>query len=237
MNKLIVANWKMEFSHLEALDWLTTNFLEVRKVVDETDHELVICPSFTELPFALAAYPEYFWGAQDCASVALGAYTGDVSALSLHEMGVSFTIVGHSERRKYYDESDEDVRRKTALLLEQEIQPIVCIGETEVQKGMKHEVLKEQLSAVTDLFIREDTAIIAYEPVWAIGTGITPTEEELKDTVEFIRTITGDFTPYVLYGGSVNPAIARNFSSFVDGFLVGSASCDSEVLKKIILSC
>ncbi len=235
MNKLIVANWKMKFSHREALDWLTISLPEVHQAIADTGHELVICPSFTELSFALSTYPNHSWGAQDCANVLLGAYTGEVSVLSLREMGIRFTLVGHSERRKYYGETDEEVRKKAALLLEHEINPIVCIGETEDQQETKDEVLTQQLSAVLDLYKEDDAAIIAYEPVWAIGSGKTPNKEELQKTIEKIREQADG--SLVLYGGSVNPAIAKEFSPFVDGFLVGSASCDSTLLKKIILSC
>ncbi len=235
MNKLIVANWKMKFSHSEALDWLVEQYPEVRQAVDHTEHELVICPSFTELTFALDTYPDYSWGAQDCASIAIGAYTGEVSPISLYEIGVSFTLVGHSERRTYYGETDEDVRKKTALLLEHEINPIVCIGEREDQRDTRETVLEKQIAAVIDLYNEDDAAIIAYEPVWAIGTGKTPDTNELQKTITQIREQADG--ALVLYGGSVNPAIAKEFSPFVDGFLVGSASCDPELLKKIILSC
>lgn len=235
MDKLIVANWKLKFSHKEATEWLTANIPEIRETLAQTEHELVICPSFTELAFALKNYPTHSWGAQNCASVILGAYTGEVSALSLQQMGIQFTLVGHSERRRYYDETNEDVRKKTALLLEHEINPIVCIGETADQHNSRDTILAEQITAIEDLYNDDDATIIAYEPVWAIGTGMTPTVDELQETIKKIREqVDGSI---VLYGGSVTPITAKEFSPFVDGFLVGSASCDVELLKQIILSC
>lgn len=235
MDKLIVANWKLKFSHKEALSWLTSNVPEIHQTLAQTEHELVICPSFTELAFALSTYPNHSWGAQNCASVVRGAYTGEVSALSLQQMGIQFTLVGHSERRRYHDETNEDVHKKTALLLEHEINPIVCIGETADQRSSRDIVLAQQITAVRDLYNDDDATIIAYEPVWAIGTGMTPTVDELKETIGKIRELVDG--SIVLYGGSVTPTIAKEFSPFVDGFLVGSASCDVELLKQIILSC
>ena len=238
MNKLLIANWKMQLSHNESIAWINDELPGVLDTIKDTDNELIICPSFTVLPYAHEVYPTGAWGAQDCGPTLKGPYTGDVSVLSLKDLGVSYTLVGHSERREHHGETDKLVADKTALLLKHGIHPIVCIGETQEQSAQRAEVLERQLEQIIPLYTRpDDVLIVAYEPVWAIGTGKTPTAYDLQEAVESIYELCGDLGPYILYGGSVNGDNVKNLSPLVDGFLIGSASLNSELLKKIILSC
>ncbi len=237
MSKLIVANWKMEMAHMEAIEWLHEDYPEVRITADNSPHELVICPSFTELSYATEHFFEDQWGAQNCGTYPLGPFTGEVSAISLAEMGVFHVIVGHSERREL-GETNEMIKGKIESLLPQFINPIVCIGETLEQRESYKEVLFKQLEVLIEPYTKADISpIIAYEPIWAIGSGKTPKENQLEEVVNYIKEVTAELKPSVLYGGSVMPGIAKRFSPLVDGYLVGSASLNPELLKKIILSC
>ena len=237
MSKLIVANWKMALTHAEATTWLIQEYPEVRKVADSSEHELVICPSFTELAFATEEYTEDTWGAQECSEHPLGAYTGQVSALSLTELGIEYCIIGHSEQRRL-GQTNASIKQKAALLLSQFITPIICIGETDEQRPSFKNVLWQQLEPLVATYREADIRpLIAYEPVWAIGSGKTPTKNDLTVSLEYIKQVIGELNPQLLYGGSVTPPIAKEFSPLVDGYLVGSASLNPELLKKIILSC
>jgi len=238
MDKLLVANWKMQRTHNEAIKWFKKELPGVLDTLSETDHELVICPSFTELPYATKAYPDRPWGAQDCGSFPKGAFTGEISPRSLEDLGIAFCIVGHSERRMYNGETDEDVAQKVAMILKHRMHPIVCVGETAEQRLHRDDILEQQLEQLPELCCRpSDALFIAYEPVWAIGTGITPTPDELEDALKTIKLLTNSTPTYILYGGSVDNKNVKDYSDLVDGFLIGSASLDSELLKKIILSC
>ena len=238
MNKLLIANWKMQLSHNETIAWIENELTGVLETLEQTENELVICPSFTALSYALEVYPSGAWGAQSCGPALKGAYTGDVSARSLKELGVTYTLVGHSEQRRYHGETDAVVADKVALLIQEEIQPIICIGETEDQRPLKNQILTKQLERILPLYARiEAPLIIAYEPVWSIGTGITPTPNELDDTLDFLEELCETVEPYLLYGGSIGEKNIQELSPLVDGFLIGSASLNSELLKKIILSC
>lgn len=237
MKKLIIANWKMQFSHNQACSWIETELPSLQETVASTEHELVICPSFTELQYATSCFPELPWGAQDCGTALKGAYTGEVSAQSLKDMGIRYTIIGHSERRLHHHETDVQVAQKTELLLELGIHPIICIGEVGEEKEQTPDLLTRQLSLVKPLYTAYDLCIIAYEPAWAIGSGQLPTQEELRNALSTIRGLLHDKNLLLLYGGSIQAPHARLFSPLVDGFLLGGASLNSEELKKIILSC
>lgn len=236
MKKLIIANWKMNLSHNQECTWLETVFPGVLEILRETEHELVICPSFTVLSYAKALYPSAFFGAQDCGFEAQGPYTGDISVISLADLQADYCLIGHSERRQYYDETNTRVADKAELLLKNGIKPIICIGETFQEIENKATVLKSQLELILPLY-KKERPIIAYEPAWSIGSGIVPSVSELISTIEFIREICGSHEPKILYGGSVEASMLQGFCPLVDGFLIGSASINGESLKKIILSC
>ncbi len=237
MKKLLIANWKMQLSHEEACTWLEKELPSVHETLSFTEHELVICPSFTELPYATSLFEHLVWGAQDCGAEEKGAYTGDVSVLSLKDLEVRYTLIGHSERRRYHGETNELVRKKATLLLKHHIHPVLCIGEAADQIPIRRSILQEQLESVLPAFTSDDLCIIAYEPVWSIGSGKVPSQEDLRIILELIRELLGDHKHLILYGGSVQEAQAKLFSPFVDGFLLGTSSLKSEELKKIILSC
>lgn len=230
--KYIIANWKMELGvrASERFARILVRTLPSSKV------EVVIAPSFSALASVAAVLhgTKYILGAQDIAPDARGAFTGEVSGYDLRELGCRTVIVGHSERRQLFLESDELVARKLRAALAAKLRPVLCIGETmgERRAGKTNAVLTRQLqTAIKDLVIKKSTKfLIAYEPVWAIGTGNTPTVAEVVKEVTFIRKIIAnlakDASFAVLYGGSVNIENAKGYlnASGVDGLLVGGAS-------------
>ena len=167
------------------------------------------------------------------------AYTGEVSCNALLDLNIEFCIVGHSERRQLFNETNNDVCIKSSRVIECKIVPIVCIGETleEKENGKTNDILSEQLMDSIPISSNSDNTIIAYEPVWAIGTGLTPTLEEIYKTHEFIKNHNSKFVNYkILYGGSVKVNNVKEIISLsnVDGALIGGASLKSEDFTKII---
>lgn len=227
----------MQLTHDEACTWIESELPSVLETLARTPHELVICPSFTVLPYATSLYEEFPWGAQDCYFEERGPFTGDTSVLSLKDLGVRYTLIGHSERRILHGETNDQIRKKAALLLSHAIEPIVCVGEMHENSQNHRSPIEEQIASLLPAYIHNARCIIAYEPVWAIGTGKTPTIQDLQDSVRRLRTALSSTNHMLLYGGSVTEAVARAFSPYVDGFLLGGSGLTSEVLKKIILSC
>ncbi len=229
MGKLIVGNWKMNKGDEAGLQ-LAKNLIDLKGNV-------VICPPYTILREVahLLRDASLKVGAQDCSSHEEGSYTGEVSASMVKSSGCSYVILGHSEVRTHRKETSQMVQKKAALALEAGLIPLICVGETrqDYEAGKTFEVLKSQL----DLSIPETTQeiIIAYEPVWAIGTGLVPSLEYIEKTHGFIRQMTGDKYP-VLYGGSVTSKNAQAILSIpeVSGVLVGGASLQAEEFIKII---
>lgn len=247
MNKLIIANWKMEFSHNDAMEWLVSHAQELEDALSRSQNKLVICPSYTELSF-VSTFPTVHisWGAQDCGPQEIGAYTGDVSVLSLRQLRCTYTLLGHSERRQYHGETDETVAQKFELLMRHGISPIVCVGETKEERdeGVTSRVLEKQLSLIVASMRRNNymNICIAYEPIWSIGSQQVPRAHEISEVFRDIRRFLGrsNINPaaILLYGGNVNERTIEDLGlSSADGFLLGRASLDHEVLKKIILSC
>ncbi len=222
----------MFLSHTQSLSFLKDHLSELEETTKLASNTVVICPSFTVLPYTSTLSTSILFGAQDCGSQESGAFTGDIAALSLKELGCSYTLIGHSERRTSYCESNERIAQKARLLNSYGIIPVLCIGETveDYASGNSFKKLETQLEP----FKKLSNFIIAYEPVWAIGTGKLPTEEELSTTIAWIKQRTD---AHILYGGSISDHSCEQFSSLVDGFLVGKASIAIETLKKIILSC
>ncbi|KAH3671573.1 hypothetical protein OGAPHI_000276 [Ogataea philodendri] len=211
-------------------------------------------PSNVEVVIAPPA-PYLFWAsehnkqstveisAQNCFDKASGAYTGEISAVSLKDLGIPWVILGHSERRTIFKETDELIASKTKFALDSGLKVILCIGETleEKKAGKTLEVCKRQLKAVTDVVSDWTNIVIAYEPVWAIGTGLAATAEDAqeihKDIREYLSTVIGSQSESVriLYGGSVSGKNAKDFKdkTDVDGFLVGGASLKPEFVDII----
>jgi len=223
--KLIAGNWKMFKGPRE-----TREFCEAFSAPEGVD--AVLCPPFVSLQTAVDSGQTVF--AQNVHWAAEGAYTGEVSAPMLLELGVTGAIVGHSERRQYFGETDETVARRTAAALEAGLRVIACVGESleERQSGQMELVLRLHVESIRDAVGQHENLVIAYEPVWAIGTGQTATPDQVRDAHGFVKSL---LDVPVLYGGSVKPENAEELLSEagVDGALVGGASLDVESFTAI----
>ena len=247
--KLFIAgNWKMNKTIAESLD--LANGL-IRELKDVTEVDIAICPTFT----ALAAVSEAVFdsnirlGAQNMSQNGYGAHTGEIAAGMLKEFSVRYVILGHSERRQYQRESDELVAAKAKAAHEASLKPIVCVGEQleDRESSRTEEVVGSQVrGSLTGLTADQmECTVVAYEPVWAIGTGKTATSAQAQEVHAFIRNLLGDIFDEdtarrvrIQYGGSVKPGNARELMSQpdVDGALVGGASLDVRNFSEIILN-
>ena len=248
MRQLLVAgNWKLNgsFKSIEILlEGIKGGLHEIK------DTELAVCPPFVYLDFVRSQLQEttIALGAQDSCDEDEGAFTGEVSAPMLKELGCSYVIVGHSERRNLYRESDEFTARKFASVKRAGLIPILCVGELleEREQGITEQVVARQLDAVLDEFGPEalQDAVIAYEPVWAIGTGKTATPDQAQEVHAFIRQRLARHDlalaekTRILYGGSVKGSNASELFSMpdIDGGLIGGASLNSEEFLSICKS-
>jgi triosephosphate isomerase len=227
---LIAGNWKMHKGPAETAAFCTALRERLAERPDGVD--VAVCPPYPSLAAAVQALAgtEIAVAAQNVHWEEEGAYTGEVSAPMLRELGVYGTIVGHSERRQFFGETDESVAQRTASALEAGLWVIACVGETEAerQRGDTEAVLTRQLAVLH----AHDRLVVAYEPVWAIGTGRTATPEQAQEAHAFIRGLLG--VP-VLYGGSVKPENAAELlgQPDIDGALVGGASLDVESFAAI----
>mgnify|MGYP000255756233 CR=1 FL=1 len=245
---LVLANWKMNGS-LRANRELIEGMVSGWGSLSNTD--VVVCPPFVYLPqvVELVAQTEIGLGAQDMSKAALGAYTGEVSAQMLAEFKCRFVLVGHSERREQHNESDRDVAEKFTATQNAGLVPVLCVGETLAQRdaGEALAVIGQQLAAVFKLAGRDalESAVIAYEPVWAIGTGRTASPSQAQEVHAFIRAELGAVAERVsvVYGGSVKPSNAEELFAQrdIDGALVGGASLKAEdflaICRAAELSC
>jgi triosephosphate isomerase (TIM) len=222
---LIAGNWKMFKGPREA-----QAFADAFAPPDGVD--VVICPAYTALAAVVESGLTTY--AQSVHWAAEGAFTGEVSAPMLLELGVQGAIVGHSERRQYFGETDETVARRTAAALEGGLGVIACVGESEEEResGQTELVLRVQVEAIRDAVGAHERLVIAYEPVWAIGTGKTATPAQAQEAHAFIKSL---IHAPVLYGGSVKPENADELLSQddVDGALVGGASLEVDSLTAI----
>ena len=239
MRKIIAGNWKMN-GKLE-------NLLEIKKISNEfarSKIEIVICPPFTLLSAATKIAKNIYLGAQNLHSESEGAFTGEISADMLVDLGVTHSIIGHSERRTEHSETNEIVARKVKISLEKKLQTIICIGETELQRKENKtlEILEQQLLDSLAGNANFKKLIVAYEPIWAIGTGLTPEVREILKVHNFIRLrlveLYGSNASNIplLYGGSVNGSNALEIFSVpnVNGALVGGASLSFEKFAPIV---
>ncbi len=243
---LIAANWKMYKTPAQAQEFMK-NFLPL--VANHDRDEIVVCPSFTSITVVIAAVTGsgVAVGAQNMHFADEGAYTGETSPLMLKAIGTTHVILGHSERRQYFGETDEIINKKLKSALEHELIPIVCVGEVlaERESGKTEEVLLRQMRGVLAGIAAGAAApiVIAYEPVWAIGTGKTATPQMASEAHALIRNEVAELLGAetagnlrILYGGSVKPdnATALMNEPDIDGALVGGASLDPQSFAKIV---
>ena len=244
--KIIVAgNWKMNMLTSQLNDFLAQ--LKQRVQVDDVD--VVICPTYVCLPGAVEACKgtKIKVGAQSMHWEEKGAFTGEVSPSMLVDMGVEYVIIGHSERRQYFGETDETVNKKVHAAFKYGLKPIVCVGETLEQReqGITNDLLRLQTRIAMLGLTPEQVknTIIAYEPIWAIGTGRTASPEDANNATAAIRQLVGEVfgeevaaVVRIQYGGSVNAANAAELfaMSDIDGGLVGGASLKAEDFEKIV---
>ncbi len=243
---LIAGNWKMYKTPKEAAE--TAQELDLR-VGSVADVDIMIAPTYTALaavsavtykgPVALGAQ-NLFWETE-------GAYTGEISASMLKAVGCTYCIIGHSERRQYFAETDQTVNKKIRAAIEAELIPVFCVGETEKEREAEQtfSVLDKQVQKGLEGLVSEDldTLVIAYEPVWAIGTGKTATDDQAQDVHQFIRSLVEKLygnglseSMRILYGGSVKPDNITGLMEMpdIDGALVGGASLDAESFSQIV---
>ncbi|NLV76139.1 MAG: triose-phosphate isomerase [Tissierellia bacterium] len=246
MRKPIIAgNWKMNNTLSQSLELIE----DMKKHTLNDNVEVVVCVPFTNLNDVKKALEgtKIKLGAQNMHWEDSGAYTGEVSPLMLKEIGVDYCIIGHSERRQYFNETDETVNKKIKSALKHDIRPIVCVGETleEREKSIEKEIVKNQvLKAFEDVngeHIKD--IVIAYEPIWAIGTGKTASSDDANEMCGFIREIIGSKygkeaknSIRIQYGGSVKPNTIKDLMNKdeIDGALVGGASLNASDFVKLI---
>ena len=245
MRKPIIAgNWKMHKTIAEALEFVN----DIKDRVKSNEVEAVICAPFTLLKDLKEATKgtDIKIGAQNMHFEEKGAFTGEISPLMLKELDMDYVIIGHSERRQYFNETDETVNKKVLKALEVEIDPILCVGETleEREAGNTKNVCKVQVEKGLENVSKEDITkvVIAYEPIWAIGTGKTATSEDANDVIAYIRQVVanlyGDLANEVRiqYGGSVKPSNVAEImnQSDIDGALVGGASLEANDYVQLV---
>ena len=243
--KVIAGNWKMNKLPNETI----TFFEELAPLVENTKNEVIICAPYTDLFYAIlsAQNTNIKIGAQNMHWEENGAYTGEISPQMLKSIGVEYVIIGHSERRQYFAETDETVNKKVKAAHNVGLKPIVCVGETLSQResGKAKEIVTNQIkSGLKDLTKNEImSTIVAYEPIWAIGTGKTATKEDANETIKWIREelekIYGKENAdkvIIQYGGSVKSENAKELfeMSDIDGGLVGGASLKPDEFAKIV---
>ncbi len=243
--KVIAGNWKMNKLPNEAIELIE----KLTPLVKDTDNEVVVCVPYIDLFYVLmqAQGTNIKVGAQNMHWEEKGAYTGEISGEMLSKMGVEYVIIGHSERRAYFAETDETVNKKIKAALSYNLKPIVCVGESLEQReaGVAKDVITKQTELALAGIAPEslEKIIIAYEPIWAIGTGKTATKEDANETIKWIREkiveIYGQKIAdgvIIQYGGSVKSSNAKDLfeMSDIDGGLVGGASLDAEEFAKIV---
>lgn len=246
--KIIIANWKMYVSYKQAQQFFIAHQQALATLAKHT--QLVICPSSESLSTAaqLLKNDGIFLGAQECSAFNPGPYTGQVSAQSLKELGCSYAIVGHSEQRRYLGYTDHLITQSALHLLAQAITPIICCGENAQDYELNHtaHILKQQLEPILKTIAaaspEHKSIILAYEPVWAIGTQAIAPQDHVQQQINFIKQLAQTYLPAytiaIVYGGSVSYTAMESLSGIagLDGVMVGHESTDFQKLEKIVLS-
>ena len=243
--KVIAGNWKMNMLPNETIKMID----ELTPLVKDTNNEVILCVPYTDLFYALLTAQEtnIKIGAQNMHWEENGAYTGEVSGKMLKSIGVQYVIIGHSERRQYFAETDETVNKKIKAAFANDLKPIVCVGETLEQKnqGLTEEIITNQTKLALEGLTNDQVqnTIVAYEPIWAIGTGKTATSEDANNSIKAIRNKIAEIygndvaeNVIIQYGGSVKSSNTKELfsTSDIDGALVGGASLKAEEFSKIV---
>jgi len=250
MRRIIIAgNWKMNKNISESID--LANSIK-RSLYDVEDVEIVLCPPFTSLSDVneITMETNIKLGAQDCFWQKEGAFTGEVSADMLKNVGCEYCIIGHSERRQFFGETNGAVNKKLKSLLKENIKPIVCVGEKleERKSGKTFDVVKDHVVNSLAGISKEEMlrTVIAYEPVWAIGTGVNATKEQAEEVHKYIRGLLSQMhgdevarSVRIQYGGSVKPENIKELilQEDVDGALVGGASLKADSFVQLVKNC
>ena len=240
---IFAANWKLNHGINDALQYL--NDFQFKELDEMT--EVIFFPPLTHLFLFkdfLKKYNDYHFGAQNCSEYVKGAYTGEISTKTLKELTCQYVLIGHSERRQLFKEEASTLGRKLACCFDHNLTPVFCIGESESvrKEGRTESILKQQLQESFKLCSSkhlQNKFIIAYEPIWAIGTGLVATNKQVQETHAFIRKELALFTSQeipILYGGSVKPENAKELlnQQDVNGLLVGGASLNPDSFSQII---
>ncbi len=242
--KLVMGNWKMNKSVWDSCEFIE----EIYNQIDTEEADVVVCPTFLALSEMATIFEEFggevMLGAQNMHFAENGAYTGEVAADMLAELGVTYVIIGHSERRQYFSEINETVNKKVNTALEHGIIPVMCVGESleQREKGETFDFIQKQIKEGLNGIEKEafDNIVIAYEPIWAIGTGKTASAEQAEEVCKFIR---GEIEKLygkevsdvvrILYGGSVKASNAKELFTMpnIDGGLVGGASLEKDFIE------
>ena len=243
--KIIAGNWKMNMLPNEAMSFIT----EIEPYAKNAKCEIILCVPYTDLFYSLltAQNTNIKIGAQNMHWEESGAYTGEVSPNMLKCINVEYVIIGHSERRQYFAETDETVNKKIKSALNHSLKPILCVGETLEQRenNMQDAIISNQIKSALKGIESIENIIIAYEPIWAIGTGKVATKEDANNTIKIIRStvkeLYGDNVAQnvcILYGGSVKKENAKELfsTSDIDGALVGGASLKVDEFARILES-
>jgi len=245
--KVIAGNWKMNMLPNEAISFIE----QITPVVKDTKNEVILCVPYTDLFYSLltAQNTNIKIGAQNMHWEEKGAYTGEISGQMLKSIGVEYVIIGHSERRQYFAETDGTVNKKVKAALANELKPIICVGETLEQRenGTAEEVITKQTKLALEGISKDEmeNVILAYEPIWAIGTGKTATSEDANNSIKWVRNKVQELygeevadQVIILYGGSVKAENAKELFSTtdIDGGLVGGASLKVDEFSKIVLA-
>ena len=242
---IIAGNWKMNMTPAEAKELISA----LIPLVQGAEADVVICPPYLAIPTAaeLVKGTNIALGAQNIHWAEKGAFTGEISAKMLKEVGVSYAIIGHSERRQYFGETDETVNMRTKAAIAAGITSIICVGESleERETGKTEAIVSAQAEKALAGIEAEDVKalVIAYEPIWAIGTGKTATKEQANETIacirETVKKLYGEETAEAVriqYGGSMNPKNAAELMAMpeIDGGLIGGASLKAEDFSKVV---
>ncbi len=227
MSKIIVANWKMNGSSDFVRSFFST-------FTNSTDNQLIVCPPSPYLSQVKSHGVTV--GAQDCSQHTSGAFTGDIAADMLHDIGCSYVILGHSERRQYHAESNTLIREKANAALAANLTPIICVGESKTVRESGNHIDTVIHQATESIPSNAGKFMLAYEPIWAIGTGLTASDDTISEMHAALRHLLP--TTPLLYGGSVNTGNAKTIMSIahVDGVLVGGASLKPHDLTEILKS-